>query len=74
MLTEEQIKERISKLETCIRTDLHAAQYYISSGNIDSMLKIFELQNRILKFTAKIEAYKSVLSEDISFEDLYPDK
>lgn len=73
MLTEKQIKKRISKLETCIRTDLQASQYYISSGNVNSMLKIFELQNRILKFTAKIEAYKSVLSEDISFEDLFPD-
>lgn len=73
MLTEKQIKKRISKLETCIRTDLQASQYYISSGSIDSMLKIFELQNRILKFTARIEAYRSVLSEDISFEDLFPD-
>lgn len=73
MLTEEQIKKRISNLETCIRSDLQAAQYYISSGNINSTLKIFELQNRILKFTSKIEAYESVLSEDICFEDLFPD-
>lgn len=73
MLTEEQIKKRISNLETCIRTDLQEVQYYISSGSINSTLKILELQNRILKFTSRIEAYKSVLSEDVCFEDLFPE-
>lgn len=74
MLTEEQIKKRISNLEACIRTDLQDVQYYISSGgSINSTLKILELQNRILKFTSRIEAYKSVLREDVCFEDLFPD-
>ena len=73
MLTEEQIKKRISNLEACICTDLQDVQYYISSGSINSTLKILELQNRILKFTSRIEAYKSVLSEDVCFEDLFPD-